>query len=81
MGRRGGRLNRPPSLSESWDHVSALQWGRWGSVLAVVDPSAGCVGARCMAGMRYGRADTRAKNLLFLNPGCTRVPPRLNRPC
>jgi len=81
VGRRRGRLNRPPPLSESWEHFIALAWGCWSPILAMVDPCAGCVGARCMAGVRYGSAETRAKTLLFLNAGCTRVPSGLKRPC
>lgn len=61
---------------ETCERVTTVQSGlRW-SAPGVVDLSACFVGASCKEGVRYGRADIRAKAILFLKEGCTRVPPK-----
>jgi len=69
-GVRGGRT-APFSGSKDKEPTNDLQRGRCESHWDVVHHSAGSWRASCETGMRYGRADTRAKTLLFLKLGCT----------
>ena len=70
-GRVGGGRTAPLSGPEDKQPTTNLQRGRCGSPWDMVHHSAGSWRASCKAGMRYGRADTRAKTLIFLKLGCT----------